>query len=59
MTPPNADDRTERLGVRMTTEEKEMLAALAKHEGLTSSDVIRLFIRRAYAETFGPKKSKK
>jgi antitoxin component of RelBE/YafQ-DinJ toxin-antitoxin module len=43
----------------MTTEEKEMLAALAKHEGLTSSDVVRLFIRRAYAETFGPKKSKK
>lgn len=59
MNPPLADDRTERLGVRMTTEEKDMLAALAKREGVTSSDVVRLFIRRAYAEAFGSKKPKK
>lgn len=43
-------DRTELLNVRMSVDEKQMLAALAKVDGVTSSDVVRLIIRRAFAK---------
>lgn len=59
MTPPIADERGQRFGVRLNTEERAMLDALAKADGLTGSDFVRLSIRRAYAEKFGTKKPKK
>jgi DNA-binding GntR family transcriptional regulator len=40
----------------MSDEELAMLRALAERDGLSASDVLRLFIRRAYAEAFGDKK---
>jgi uncharacterized protein (DUF1778 family) len=46
-------DREKRINVRATGEEAEMLAKLADREGVSQSDYIRLFIRRAYAEAFG------
>jgi uncharacterized protein (DUF1778 family) len=51
-------DREKRINVRVSAEETAMLAALAEREGLSQSDVLRLFIRRAYAEAFGTKKPK-
>jgi hypothetical protein len=39
--------------LRMTAEEKDMLTALAEHEGLAAADKIRLWIRREYASVFG------
>lgn len=52
-------DRTKMLNVRVTDEEGEMVKALAEHQGMSISDVIRQFIRRAFAEAFPPKKPKK
>lgn len=48
--------RQRHLNVRMTDEEAAMLRTLAAHEGVSQSDVIRLYIRRAYAEL--PKKGR-
>lgn len=39
--------------VRMTTAEVAMLRDLADADGVSASDVVRLFIRRAHAERFG------
>jgi hypothetical protein len=36
-----------------------MVRALAQHQGLSVSDVLRQYIRRAFAEAFPPKRSKK
>jgi len=47
------------LTIRASTEEVEMLRALAEREGLTASDYLRLFIRRAHAEAFGAAKPRK
>lgn len=46
------------LTVRLSEEEDRMLKALATHQGLSASDVIRQFIRRAFAEAF-PKKGRR
>lgn len=45
--------------VRLTDDEDRMLKALAEHQGMTASDVLRQFIRRAFAEAFPPKKTKR
>jgi hypothetical protein len=34
------------------TDEDRMLKALAENQGMSISDIIRQFIRRAFAETF-------
>jgi uncharacterized protein (DUF1778 family) len=52
-------DRTKMLNVRVTDDEDRMLKALAEHQGLNVSDVIRQYIRRAFLEAFSPKKSKR
>ena len=39
--------------LRMTAEEKKMLAALAEREGLTASDKVRQWVRREYSAAFG------
>jgi uncharacterized protein (DUF1778 family) len=52
-------DREKMLNVRIADDEDRMLRALAEHQGLTISDVIRQYIRRAFAEAFPPKKTKR
>jgi uncharacterized protein (DUF1778 family) len=52
-------ERDKMLNVRVTDEEDRMLKALAEHQGLSISDVVRQYIRRAFAEAFPPKKSKR
>ena len=44
--------------MRASDEEAAMLHALAEAEGVSQSDYLRLFIRRAHAEKFGDKKPK-
>ena len=46
-------DRGKRVNVRVSDGEMQMLVDLAEAEGLSKSDVLRLFIRRAHAERFG------
>ena len=43
----------------MSEMERAMLSALAERDGITQSDVLRMFISRAYAEAFGDKKPPK
>lgn len=43
-------ERDRRLSIRIAEEEWQMLKALAEREGLSASDFVRVFIRRAYAE---------
>jgi hypothetical protein len=38
--------------VRVTEHENEMLKALAEHQGLSVSDVLRQLVRRAHAAAF-------
>jgi uncharacterized protein (DUF1778 family) len=52
-------DRDKALNVRVTEDEDRMLKALAEHQGMSISDVIRQFIRRAFAEAFQPKRPKR
>ncbi len=52
-------ERTRMLNVRVTDDEDRMLKALAEHQGMSVSDVIRQYIRRGFAEAFPPKKPKK
>jgi uncharacterized protein (DUF1778 family) len=47
--------REKRLSIRVGADERKMLEALAAHDGLTVSDFVRLFTRRAYAETIATK----
>lgn len=52
-------DRNRRLNLLISDEEHAMLAALAEKRGITASDVVRMFIRDAYAEAFGDKRPPK
>ena len=52
-------DREKRLNIRIADDEAMMLHELAEAEGVSQSDYIRLFIRRAHAERFGEKKKTK
>ncbi|HEY4012052.1 MAG TPA: DUF6290 family protein [Polyangiaceae bacterium] len=47
------------LNVRINDDEERMLKALAEHHGMSISDVVRQYIRRAFAEAFPPKRPKK
>lgn len=47
------EQQTERLGVRVTPTEVQMLSELSTLTGLGMTDVIRQAIRREYAERFG------
>lgn len=48
-------DRDRYLTLRASKEERDMLKALAEREGLTASDYVRQFIRRAYEKAFSGK----
>ena len=52
------EERTERIGVRVSPTESAMLEKLAEADGLAASDVVRMLVRKAYAERFGDKKPK-
>jgi uncharacterized protein (DUF1778 family) len=52
-------ERTKAINVRVTDDEDRMLKALAEHQGMSISDVIRQYIRRAFAEAFPAKKTKR
>ena len=54
--PATPNERTERLGIRIASEEVAMLQALAVADGLTASDIVRTLIRRAHAERFGERR---
>jgi uncharacterized protein (DUF1778 family) len=51
-------ERPKRLNVRITHEEWSMLEALADREGMSASDYVRQFIRRAHATAFGDRPQK-
>ena len=51
--------RARNLNVRVTDDEAEMLRALAERKGLSGSDIVRQYIREAYAAEFPPKKTKR
>jgi antitoxin component of RelBE/YafQ-DinJ toxin-antitoxin module len=51
-----ATEREYMLRVRMSEEEREMLTNLAESDGVTASDVVRLFIRREHEQRYGKKK---
>lgn len=46
-------DRDRFLTIRATQEEREMLHDLAEKVGLSGSDILRQYIRRAHAQAFG------
>lgn len=53
-------ERDKMLNIRISEDEDRMLKALAEHQGMSISDVVRQYIRRAFAEAFPPtKRSKK
>ena len=49
------DDRTERLTVRLTERELEMVRELAAPDGVSAADALRMALRRAYELRFGPR----
>lgn len=53
-----AQERTERIALRLTPEESAVVNAIADESGLSVSDVVRQAIRRAYAERFEKKKKR-
>ena len=53
------EKQTERIGLRVTPSEARMLAELSEKIGLSMSDVLRLAIRREYAEHFGERTATK
>jgi uncharacterized protein (DUF1778 family) len=52
-------DRTERITLRLTSEESDVVAELAEETGLSISDVVRQAIRLAHAERFKKPKPKR
>lgn len=52
-------ERTERIALRLTPEESDVVAALAEASGLSVSDVVRQAIRQAYAAEFKKQKKKR
>jgi hypothetical protein len=46
------------LTVRLTHDERKMVRALAEVDGVSASDVVRMTVRRAYAERFEASRAK-
>ena len=53
------EERTERLGLRLSGQEHAMLTALADDRGVSLSDAARMAIRDAYKARFGERKPPK
>lgn len=47
------EQQTERMNLRLTPSEVEMLQALSEVTGMTMTNVIRQAVRREYSERFG------
>jgi uncharacterized protein (DUF1778 family) len=45
-------DRERRINIRVSESEAQMLQELAEAEGVSQSDFLRLYVRRAHAERF-------
>jgi hypothetical protein len=45
--------------IRLTREERDMVGTLAKADGVSISDVVRMAVRRRYAERYPDKKPTK
>jgi hypothetical protein len=52
-------ERTERIALRLSPEEAQVVADVSAETGLSLSDVVRQAIRTAHAERFGPKAKQK
>jgi hypothetical protein len=52
-------ERNKTWNVRVTEQEDEMLKALAEHQGMSISDVVRQLVRRSFADAFPAKKGKR
>lgn len=50
--------RDKMITIRMSEEEVAMIHAVARHHGLSLSDVVRQFVRHAFREMFGEQKAK-
>jgi hypothetical protein len=50
--------RSERVALRLTTEEARVVAEVSDETGLSVSDVVRQALRKAYAEKFAALKAK-
>jgi uncharacterized protein (DUF1778 family) len=46
-------DRERRINIRVSDTEAKMLQELAEAEGVSQSDFLRLYVRRAHGERFG------
>jgi uncharacterized protein (DUF1778 family) len=51
-----AEERTERIALRLTPQEADVVNAIAEETGLSVSDVVRQAIRQAYADRFKKQK---
>lgn len=51
-------ERSERVALRMTTEEAQVVHEVSDETGLSVSDVVRQAIRKAYAEKFAAVRGK-
>lgn len=54
-----SEGRTERVGVRLSVEEADVVAQLVIETGLSASDVVRQALRKAHADRFQAPKRKK
>jgi uncharacterized protein (DUF1778 family) len=52
-------ERAAVITIRLTRDERMMVGALADADGISISDVVRMALRRTYAERFADKKTKK
>jgi len=57
MSPPT--ERSRQLHVMLSEDEERFLRAIAEADGLSTSDVVRQWIRREFFQRWPPKKPKK
>ena len=53
-----SEERIQRIAVRVTPTEADMLRRLADEDGLSISDVLRQLVRREHANRYGKHKPK-
>jgi hypothetical protein len=53
------DKRDKKLTIMVSDEERSMLERIAEVEGVSSSDCVRQYVRRTFAEKFGVAKARK
>ena len=53
------DERDAVITVRLTASERKMVGSLAEADGISISDVVRMSVRRTFAERFPDAKQRK